>query len=168
MLHNCLAKSFKTSLRYFSRGRLDGQVALVTGGAQGIGRAIARCLSEEGAETIIADINETKGKETAQTIDKCHFIQCDTSDAQAIKSCFSEIDRKLGKLNILVNNASVFRFGHIRGEHDGKGLNKEVSEEDWETTINTNFFGYTRATEEAVKLMRRNSLTQNCYKVEEG
>ena len=56
------------STRYFSKGRLQDQVALITGGAQGIGRAIARCMSAEGAHTIIADIDKEKGEATAKSI----------------------------------------------------------------------------------------------------
>lgn len=98
--------------RHFSKGKLDGQVALITGGARGIGRAIARCMSAEGAETIIADIDKELGEVTAENIKNSSFIECDVGSAESIKACFGEVERRVGRLHILVNNASEFIFGH--------------------------------------------------------
>ncbi len=91
--------------------KLQGKVALVTGAASGIGRAIAEQLAEEGASIVIADIQDKAGEEVAAANrDKGHkaeFIRFDVTDAASIEAGFAETAKRLGPVTILVNNAGI-------------------------------------------------------------
>jgi 2-dehydro-3-deoxy-D-gluconate 5-dehydrogenase len=93
---------------------LNGKKALVTGGAMGIGYAIADRLSEAGAAVAVLDLNEEKGQKSTQTlIDKgrrAYFVRCDVRHEEEInQACATVIDQMSG-IDILVNNAGVFPF----------------------------------------------------------
>lgn len=87
-------------------GRLAGRVALVTGGAQGIGEAIARKLAEHGARVVIGDIQDVKGKAMAASIgDAASFVPLDVTSPESWSEALGTIEAKCGGLDILVNNA---------------------------------------------------------------
>lgn len=90
--------------------RLEGKVAIVTGGASGIGRGIALAMAKEGAHVAIIDVNEEKGKETYAEVNQHKegllFIK-DISVKENITEIVNEVVKKFGKLDILVNNAHV-------------------------------------------------------------
>lgn len=86
--------------------RLNGKVALVTGGSSGIGKAIAERYSEEGAEVMIADVDEEKGLDLAEELD-CSFIRCDVSSFEEVEKAVEKTVEKYGKLDIMVNNAGI-------------------------------------------------------------
>ncbi|WP_102960807.1 pyridoxal 4-dehydrogenase, SDR-type [Mangrovicella endophytica] len=90
-------------------GKLDGRVALVTGAAQGIGKAIATRLAADGARVIISDINEAGGAAAAQAIGGT-AIAADVSDPAAVAALFKRIETETGGVDILVNNASIVPF----------------------------------------------------------
>ena len=92
-------------------GRLDGKVALITGGAMGLGEADARLFKQEGCEVIIADINET-GSSIAREIDAT-FMQLDVTSEENWASIIAAIKDKFGSLNILINNAGIVEVGNI-------------------------------------------------------
>jgi 3-oxoacyl-[acyl-carrier protein] reductase len=89
---------------------LQGRVALVTGAASGIGRAIALALAENGAVIAVNDIND-KGHETCEQIEqrggKARFFNADVGDAQSVNSMAAGVEKELGHVDILVNNAGV-------------------------------------------------------------
>jgi NAD(P)-dependent dehydrogenase (short-subunit alcohol dehydrogenase family) len=87
--------------------RLKGKVALVTGSGRGIGAAIAGRLSREGAEVWIADIDEPEARAVAGTLDGAHAARIDITDTASVAALAEEIDRKNGRLDILVNNAAI-------------------------------------------------------------
>lgn len=93
-----------------SNGRVHEKVALVTGGADGIGKAIAALLAQEGAKVVIADINETLGTQTAQEINGV-FMKLDVSSEQNWQEVTQKIKSDLGGLHILVNNAGIIGKG---------------------------------------------------------
>ncbi len=106
--------------------RLEGKVALVTGGAQGIGRAGADLFVREGAQVFIADINVERGEKTAREIGAT-FVPCDVSKSEdvqrTVKAC--------GAVDVLYNNAGIYWAGHDARLTD-------VSEEDWDRVVAIN------------------------------
>jgi NAD(P)-dependent dehydrogenase (short-subunit alcohol dehydrogenase family) len=92
--------------------RLDGRVAILTGGAKGIGRHYARALAAEGARLMIADIAD--GKEVAAALAREHGANSvessvtDVSDEAAVKALVAKTMERFGKIDILVNNAALF------------------------------------------------------------
>ncbi len=92
-------------------GRLEGMTALVTGAAQGIGRAIAARLAADGATVIVSDINAEGARAAAVSIHgEAKAIAADISDPASVKALFEEIETLTGGVDILVNNASIVPF----------------------------------------------------------
>jgi len=87
--------------------RLTGRVALVTGGAQGIGAAIARRLAEEGASVVIADIDAAKAATTARELANTTAWEVDIADSQSVGALAGHIATLYGRIDILVNNAAI-------------------------------------------------------------
>ena len=90
--------------------KLEGRVAIVTGSAQGIGRAIANKLSEEGASVVIADINEAGAQAAAAALPRATAVRTDVSDEASVKAAVQAAVDTSGKLDILVNNAAIVPF----------------------------------------------------------
>jgi NAD(P)-dependent dehydrogenase (short-subunit alcohol dehydrogenase family) len=92
-------------------GRVEGKVALVTGGASGIGRGCAEALAREGASVIISDVQDDKGPGVVSEIvaagGKAEYLHHDVTDEDAWIEVMAEIDRKHGRLDVLVNNAGI-------------------------------------------------------------
>lgn len=90
---------------------LEGKVAVVTGGAQGIGRAIVDALIDNGAQVAIVDIDKEAGKHTATEIQQsggtCLFVEGDVSNASEMVAAADQIAAHFGKVEILVNNAGI-------------------------------------------------------------
>jgi len=103
--------------------RLDGKVAVVTGGGSGIGRAVAATFSHQGACVRVLDINEESAKGAAQEIKatggNAKAYVCDVSQQDHVKSVFNKIFQE-GRIHILVNNAGISHVGNLEGtsEHD--------------------------------------------------
>ena len=97
--------------------RLEGKVAVVTGGGRGIGLAAAKRLAEEGAAVMIGEIEPTLGDEAVATLTadghKAAFVQCDVSDPNSAAQLASETVSALGGLDIVVNNAGITRVGEF-------------------------------------------------------
>jgi NAD(P)-dependent dehydrogenase (short-subunit alcohol dehydrogenase family) len=93
-------------------GRLENRVAIVTGGAKGIGRHYSRALAAEGAAVVVADIAD--GKDVADEIAAKHgrnsvlAAQFDVSDEDSVKSLVAQVLERFGKVDVLVNNAALF------------------------------------------------------------
>ena len=109
--------------------RLEGQVAIVTGGASGIGGATSRRLAEEGARVLIADVNESAAKANMQLIkdagNLAEQLNVDVSNSEDIRAMVERAVSTWGRLDILVNNA----FGPAYGSN---GSAVEVTEEAWD------------------------------------
>jgi len=117
------------------RARLDGQVALVTGGARGIGRAIALRLAQEGAKVAVVDLADT-GSATAQEIAEATgtattFYRADISKEEEAKAAVVAVEQALGPVDILVNNAGITR----------DGLVLTMDEADWDAVLAVNLKG---------------------------
>ncbi len=93
-------------------GRLDGKVAIVTGGGRGIGRGIALALAKEGARVAVADIDPAPAKEVADEIRKLGHaamsLACDVGKEAQVKSFVAEVAKELGPIDILANVAQSF------------------------------------------------------------
>lgn len=90
--------------------RLKDKVAIITGGAGGIGSGMALAMAKEGAKVAIVDVNEEKGRETEKALKELSdsmFINGDISNKGSIKGIVDEVIKAYGKLDILVNNAHV-------------------------------------------------------------
>jgi len=87
---------------------IEGKVAVVTGAAQGIGRAIAEALMRNGARVTICDIQEEEGRATAAELgSEVAFLRCDVSDPEQVRELFNNVVERHGRLDIAVNNAGI-------------------------------------------------------------
>lgn len=112
---------------------LEHQVAIVTGGATGIGRAIVQRFADDGATVVVADINEKDGCETAETLgtDKAIFQRLDVTDKSSADAAVADTLKRFGRFDILVNNAGIVN----RASFLEYGLDA------WRTVINVNLTG---------------------------
>jgi NAD(P)-dependent dehydrogenase (short-subunit alcohol dehydrogenase family) len=95
--------------------RLDGRVAIVTGGAGGIGAAIARAFAAEGARVCIADLDEAKARAAAQDIGHDALgVPCDVTREADVQSLAARVVERCGGIDILVNNAGIMRKGYVK------------------------------------------------------
>lgn len=128
---------------------LKGQVALVTGGARGIGRAIAERLSSEGAGIVVADVLAEEAGETARELEKggarTIAVRMDVSSSESVSSAFVEVMEKMQRIDILVNNAGITR----------DGLVMRMKDEDWDSVLNINLRSVFLCSREAVKVMAK-------------
>ena len=130
--------------------RLLDKVAIVTGGAQGIGRAIANALANEGAKIVISDINESLAKTTAEEIAKTAGIE--TLSVKTNVANYTEVENlvkqtldKFSKIDILVNNAGITR----------DNLLMRMSDEEWSQVIDVNLKGVFNCTKSVSKVMMK-------------
>ncbi|MEX2394832.1 MAG: SDR family NAD(P)-dependent oxidoreductase, partial [Actinomycetota bacterium] len=92
--------------------RLDGKVALVTGGNSGIGYAIARALAEHGARVAIAARNEERNAKTvAELGEGARAYAVDVGDMDAVEKCIDDVFEDFGRMDVLVNNAGMAVWG---------------------------------------------------------
>jgi NAD(P)-dependent dehydrogenase (short-subunit alcohol dehydrogenase family) len=87
-------------------GRLGGKVAVITGGASGIGRETARRFVEEGAEVSLVDLNEATGREAASEL-RAHFIRADVTSSEDVEAMYAETAERFGGIDVLFNNAGI-------------------------------------------------------------
>ncbi len=121
--------------------QFDGKVAVVTGGAGGIGEATVRALAREGARAVICDINEEGANRLEKDLQrqgaKALAVRADISDPAQVKHLVEETLSRFGRVDILVNNAG------ISPKHDGKKLRLwEMGIAEWEQVIRVNLNGY--------------------------
>ena len=115
--------------------RLDGKNAVVTGAAQGIGRAVCERFAIEGANVIAVDLNEEEGIKTSEMIREkggsCSFFKANIGDLSEVESAIDECENKYGDLNIIVNNAGIVRAAMVH----------KMKESDWDNVINVHLKG---------------------------
>ena len=128
--------------------RVKGKVAIVTGAASGLGRAIASLLAKEGAKVTVTDINEVNGKEVAEEIRReggeAIFIKLDVSSERNWNELIEKTLAEFGKLDILVNNAGVMLVKEI----------KDMSLEEWHRLMSVNLDGAFLGTKYAIRAMK--------------
>jgi NAD(P)-dependent dehydrogenase (short-subunit alcohol dehydrogenase family) len=121
--------------------------AIVTGGAQGIGKATVRRLLGKGMSVVIADVDEEAGAETAdeyKILGDVRFISCDVSDGAQVRRLIDDALARCGAIDALVNNAGISRFRSI----------DEVTLEDWSAVIGTNLTGAFLCSKHAAPYLR--------------
>ncbi len=115
--------------------RLQGKVAIITGGANGIGKATAARFLQEGAHVAIWDINEVAGKAIATTWAaqgaSCKFYRTDTANLEAVTEMAAAVARDFGQIDILVNNAGITRDASM----------KKITSAQWQQVIDVNLTG---------------------------
>jgi 3-oxoacyl-[acyl-carrier protein] reductase len=126
---------------------LKGKVALVTGGAQGIGKAIAVRLARQGADVVIVDINVDLAQSILAEMQTwgCSAValKADVSNSQEVENLVKEVQERFPTLDILVNNAGISK----------DGLLVRVSEEDWDQVLRVNLKGAFNFTKSVAKVM---------------
>jgi len=129
--------------------KLAGKVALVTGAAQGIGRAIALLLARNGADIVVSDINLEKAEETVKEIraigPKAMAVKVDVSNLSDVERMVEDIIEKLAKIDILVNNAGITRDKLIL----------RMTEEDWDAVLGVNLKGTFNCTKTVIRHMAK-------------
>ena len=125
--------------------KLEGKVALITGGAQGIGRAIALLLAREGAQVVISDINLEKARETCREIEalgrEALAVGGNVADASEAEAMVQQTIEKFGRMDILVNNAGITRDQVLL----------RMKEEDWDLVLSVNLKGAFHCTKAALR-----------------
>jgi len=115
--------------------RLEGKVALITGGARGIGQAIAMAFAAEGADIVVADVNMEIAQKTASEIEalgrKALALEMDVTNYEKVEEGINKILDKFGKVDILVNNAGITK----------DNLLLRMSQMEWDAVINVNLKG---------------------------
>lgn len=128
--------------------RLGGKVAVVTGGAMGIGQATCLRFAEEGAAVAIADINPAAGAETARSITasggRCLFVETDITSEDSIRQMVQATVKAFGKIDILVNNAAIFVL---------KGI--DATPEEWRRILDVNVMGTSLVSKHVVPEIRK-------------
>jgi 3-oxoacyl-[acyl-carrier protein] reductase len=126
---------------------LEGKVALVTGGSQGIGEAISKALAAAGAHVVVAARKEDRAAAVAQSIaasgGRAEALRLDVADAGSVSPAFKAIVETHGKLDILVNNAGI----------TDDGLILRMSKESWDKVLATDLTGVFLCSQEAAKVM---------------
>ena len=97
--------------------RLDGQVAVITGSAMGVGRGLAIALAERGALIAGLDIADAENEETGRLVaaggSEWLALSCDISDKSAVRWAIDEVAERFGRIDVLVNNAAVFEDSRL-------------------------------------------------------
>jgi len=142
-------------------GKLDGKVALITGGDSGIGRAVAIAFAKEGADVAVAYLDEHQdAEETRRQVEdkgrRCLLIAGDVGDEEACRETVERTVRELGRLDVLVNNAAE--------QHEQQDLTG-ISREQLERTFRTNIFGQFFMTKAALSHLGEGSAIINTTSV---
>ena len=128
--------------------KLTGKIAIVTGGSRGIGFAIAKTLSENGATVVITSKDSEKIKKAESKISNAFGIACDIKKKNEVQNVVNQTIEKFGKLDILVNNAGI--FPKIKQLH-------EIDEDEWNEVLDVNLTGQFRFTKETIPYLQKTS-----------
>jgi len=137
-------------LRKTGAGRLDGKIALITGGAQGFGKGIAEELAAEGAYIAVADLNAAGAEKCAEELNKKYGahraagVKADVSDEESVKRMVRETVLEYGGLDVLISNAGVLTAG---------GLG-EMTKEKFDFVTSVNYTGYFLCAKYAAEIMK--------------
>ncbi|MFP5113985.1 SDR family NAD(P)-dependent oxidoreductase [Bacillaceae bacterium C204] len=158
---------------------LEGKVAIVTGGASGIGLQISRELIKNGAKVVVSDINGEEGQQT----DGSYFIKCDVTKRESVANMVAQTVEMFGSVDILVNNAGV-NLPRLLVDVVGERPEYELNEKDFDFMVAVNQKGpYLCAQAAAKEMVKQNkgviinvaseagqegSAGQSCYSATKG
>lgn len=125
--------------------RLEGKVALITGGASGMGEASARRFVAEGAKVVISDVQVDKGEALAAEIGAM-FLQHDVADEAAWKRVMTLIAERFGRLDVVMNNAGIVEYESI----------EDVTMASWNRLLAINLTGVMHGCQQGIALMKKN------------
>jgi NAD(P)-dependent dehydrogenase (short-subunit alcohol dehydrogenase family)/rhamnose utilization protein RhaD (predicted bifunctional aldolase and dehydrogenase) len=140
----------KVSLGGKPQGRLENKIVVVTGAAQGFGAGIAELLHHEGANIVVADLNEEKGKEFAAQINaagtknKAQFIKVNVAEAASVENLVRETVLHFGGLDVMISNAGILRAGSL----------DDMDQATFELMTKINYTGYFLCAKYAQKVMK--------------
>ncbi|SDI19464.1 NAD(P)-dependent dehydrogenase, short-chain alcohol dehydrogenase family [Mesorhizobium muleiense] len=142
---------------YIGSKKLDGKVAVITGGDSGIGRAVAVLYAREGADVAIVYLCEDKdAEETKRAVEaegrRCTLVKADVSERDHCHKAVTKVVKEFGRIDVLVNNAAF----QVHSSDFS-----ELTEEHFDTTLKTNLYGYFHMAQEAVPHMKPGSAIIN-------
>jgi Dehydrogenases with different specificities (related to short-chain alcohol dehydrogenases) len=128
-------------------GKLQGKVAIITGGASGIGAATARLFVEEGAKVVLVDLNEEKGKAFESELKakgaEALFVKANITSEEEVAGIFKKTVEAYGKVDVVFNNAGI---GRVQPSH-------ELEYSEWRNTVNVDLDGVFLVAREAIREM---------------
>jgi 2-hydroxycyclohexanecarboxyl-CoA dehydrogenase len=124
-------------------GRLEDKIAIVTGGGQGIGQAIADKLAAEGATVVVTDLDEARAKETADALPDAIAIRADVTDRQGVQAMVGRVVEQFGRVDVLVNNAGWDKASSF----------VDSDPADWDRAIAVNLYGVLHTCKAVLPLM---------------
>ena len=129
--------------------RLEGKVALISGGARGMGATEAKMFAREGAKVVIGDVLEEEGRQTEAEINEtggeCLFVKLDVTSEAEWQMAVATAVARFGKLDILVNNAGIFRGNRV----------EDTTSEEWDQVMDINAKGVFLGTKHSIPEMRK-------------
>jgi 3-oxoacyl-[acyl-carrier protein] reductase len=135
--------------------RLEEKVALITGGAAGIGKATALRFAEEGAQVVICDVDQKAGERTFKELGpRAAFFWVDVTDRGSVESWVESVLDKYGRIDILINNAGIVRDSLLVKIKDGE-LVRQMPENDFDLVVAINLKGVFNCTQAVVPAMIR-------------
>jgi 3alpha(or 20beta)-hydroxysteroid dehydrogenase len=127
-------------------GRFDGTVAMISGGARGMGASHARMLAAEGASMVIGDVLDGEGKALADELgDSATYVHLDVTSSDDWVAAYATAERQYGAVNLLINNAGIVTFGSV----------EQLSPEDFRRIIDINLTGTFLGMHHGVASLRR-------------
>jgi NAD(P)-dependent dehydrogenase (short-subunit alcohol dehydrogenase family) len=128
--------------------RLENKVAIVTGGANGIGRAICELFAEEGASVVVADIERDAGLQTVDRIEagggRAMMVEMDVSREADVEGMVRSVVSALGRVDVLVSDAAAFSFGSV----------DTASQSDWDRALGVNVMGTAYCAKHVLPVMK--------------
>ncbi|RDX66484.1 hypothetical protein CR513_54741 [Mucuna pruriens] len=125
--------------------RLEGKVAIITGGASGIGAATARLFSKHGAHVVIVDIQDDLGLSVTKELESALYVHCDVTNEKEVENAVNTTVSKYGKLDIMLNNAGI--------SDEIKTSILDNNKSDFERVIGVNLVGPFLGTKHAARVM---------------